>query len=371
MRKQELKNLFKKYHEGKCTEEEKALLEAWYLQFNEHDLDITTKRIKAIGNNILRELPGNHTLFRKIGVRLAAAAILIGIILTVTLRLSFQYQPPKNTAYKPDIAPGTNTATLTLSNGKKINLTNAVNGKLANQSGIQIIKTGSGQITYQPTAEPTGATETQTNNISTPKGGQWQLTLPDGSKVWLNSASVLTYPSTFKDQKERTVQLSGEAYFEVAKDKLHPFIVKTDQQSVTVLGTHFNINSYPDEPAVKTTLAEGRVKVSTRTGDTKFLIPGQQAVLEKDALHVKEADIEEALAWKNGYFRFNDESIQSIMRKLSRWYNIDVQYVPDVSKDGLNGKISRFKNISQVLKALEATQTVHFKVEGRRVTVLK
>eukprot|EP01037_Dinobryon_pediforme_P010933 gene10933-11016_t len=239
MEKEEIKKLFKKYHEGECTEEEKALLEAWYLQFNEHDLDITPKRIKAIGNTILRELPGNHTLFGKIGVRLAAAAILIGIILTVTLRLSFQQQPVKKSPYTPDIAPGTNTATLTLSNGKKINLTNAVNGQLAIQSGIQILKTGS---------------------------------------------------------------------------------------------THFNINSYPDEPAVKTTLAEGRIK----------------AILKNDALSVKEADIEEALAWKNGYFRFNDEKIQSIMRKLSRWYNIDVRYEGDISDEGMNGKISRFKNISQV-----------------------
>jgi transmembrane sensor len=371
LEKEELKNLFKKYHEDTCTEEEKALLEAWYLKFNEHDLDITPKRIKAIGNTILRELPGNHTLFGKIGVRLAAAAILIGIILTVTLKLSFQQQPVKKLSYTPEIAPGTNTATLTLSNGKKINLTNAVNGQLAIQSGIQILKTGSGQIIYQTTDDRGESADNQTNNISVPKGGQWQVILPDGSKVWLNSVSTLNYPSSFKKQKERIVQLSGEAYFEVAKDRSHPFIVKTDKQVVTVLGTHFNINSYPDEPAVKTTLAEGRIMVSTSTANTKFLIPGQQAILKNDALSVKEADIEEALAWKSGYFRFNDEKIQSIMRKLSRWYNIDVQYEGDISEEGMNGKISRFKNISQALKALEATKTVHFKVEGRRVTVLK
>lgn len=371
MEKEELKSLFKKYHEGKCTEEEKALLEAWYLQFNELDLDITPGRIKAIGNRIYRELPGNHNVFFKIGVRLAAAAILVGVIMTFTLKFWPQQHKTLALASIHDIPPGTNTATLTISNGKKINLTNAVKGQIAIQPGIQILKTTSGQITYQTTANISEVSDSQTNNISTPKGGQWQVILPDGSKVWLNSASSINYPSSFAKQKERIVQLSGEAYFEVAKDKSHPFVVKTDRQTVEVLGTHFNINSYPDEPAVKTTLAEGRVKVSTIVGITKVLIPGQQAFLENDVLSVNEANVEEALAWKNGYFRFNDESIQSIMRKLARWYAIDVQYDQGVSKDGLNGKVSRFKNISQVLKALEATKTVHFKVEGRRVTVMR
>lgn len=371
MKKEELKALFKKYHENNCTEEEKALLEAWYLEFNEHDLDISPQRVKVISQRIFRELPGNHTAFIKIGVRLAVAATIIGVMITVGLKFFLPVVPKDKVAKNQDIRPGSNIAVLTLGNGQQINLNTVTNGQIAKQAGIQIYKTVSGQVTYKSTANPTANDIITTNNISTPKGGQWQITLPDGSKIWLNSASSINYPSTFSNQKERIVHLSGEAYFEIAKDRLHPFIVKTEKQTVVVLGTHFNINSYADEPAVKTTLAEGRVKVSTRTGDTKFLIPGQQAILENGGLHVKEADIEEALAWKNGYFRFNDESIQGVMRKLSRWYNIDVQYDPNVSNDGLNGKISRFKNISQVLKALEATQTVHFNVEGRRVTVLK
>jgi transmembrane sensor len=367
MEKEELKALFKKYHEGTCTEEEKALLEAWYLQFNEHDLDISPKRIKAIGDRIFRELPGNHTVFLNTGLKLLAAAVVIGLIITIALKFSSQHSIAKLINTK-DISPGTNTAVLMLSNGKKINLGNAGSGQLATQPGVQIVKTASGEITYKSTRSPG---DSKTNNISTPPGGQWQVILPDGTKVWLNSATTFTYPASFGKQKDRVVQLSGEAYFEVAKDKLHPFIVKTAQQEVEVLGTHFNINSYADEPVVKTTLAEGRVKISAINGKIKFLIPGQQAVLRNGELTVGEANVEEALAWKNGYFRFNDEDIQSIMRKLSRWYNIDVQYNGNISNEGLNGKISRFKNISQVLKALEATKTVHFKVEGRRVTVLK
>lgn len=371
MEKEELKALFKKYHEGKCTEEEKALLEAWYLQFNEHDIDISQRKVRAIGDKIFMELPGNHTTFLKIGVRLAAAAAIIGIVLTVTLKLALPPVKPVKVANTNEIAPGKNMAILTLSNGKKINLSSAVNGQLATQSGIQILKTANGQITYKITGGIGTSGDIKTNNITVPKGGQWQVILPDGSKIWLNSATSFSYPSIFEKQKERIVQLSGEAYFEVAKDKLHPFIVKTDKQTVEVLGTHFNINSYADEPSVKTTLAEGRVKVSSNTGKTTILIPGQQSVLTNGVIKTAAANIEEALAWKNGYFRFNDESVQSIMRKISRWYNIDVQYEGGVSDAGLNGKISRFKNISQVLSALEATKTVHFKVEGRRVTVLK
>jgi len=371
MEKEQLKDLFKKYHEGKCTEEEKALLEAWYLEFNEQDLDITPGRIKAIGNRIFRELPGNHTAFIRIGIKLAAAAITIGIIITLTLKLTLpQDSPPKSPAAN-DIAPGTNKAVLTLSTGQKINLSNAVTGQLASQPGIRILKTTSGQIIYKYIPNAGRPEEPKSNNVTTPTGGQWQVILPEGTRVWLNSASSLTYPATLGKQKYRIVQLNGEAYFEVAKDKLHPFIVKTSQQDVEVFGTHFNINSYADEPSVKTTLAEGSVKVSATGGNTEFLIPGQQATLTGNNLEVGEANMEAVLAWKNGYFRFNDENIQSIMRKLSRWYDIDVRYEGSVSDKGLNGKLSRFKNISQVLKGLEATKTVHFKVEGRRVTVLK
>jgi transmembrane sensor len=371
MEKEQLKELFKKYHEGKCTEEEKALLEAWYLQFNEHDLDIPPRRIKAVGNRIFRELPGNHSLFITIGIKLAIAAIAAGLAITAVFEFALPKAKIPEITYQKDIAPGGNKATLTLSDGTKINLDKATNGQIAAQQGMRILKASSGQIIYRK-AEGTITGIPVTNNVSTPIGGLWQIALPDGTKVWLNSASSLTYPTTFRDLKKRVVQLTGEAYFEVAKDKAHPFIVKTASQSVEVLGTHFNVNSYRDEPSVKTTLAVGRVKVSNNNGQTMLLIPGQQAILTtNNTLTVIEANVEQALAWKNGRFRFKDEDIQSIMRQLSRWYDIEVQYDPGFPKMGLNGKVSRYKNISQVLKGLEATKTVHFKVEGRRVTVMK
>lgn len=371
MEKEEIQKLFKKYHEGKCTEEEKALLEAWYLQLNEHELDISPKKIKAIEDRMFRELPGNEFKFFEIGLKLLAAVALIGIIFAVSLKLIHPHDNPATITKTQDIPPGSNTAVLTLASGQKINLSSAGNGQLAHQSGIVVSKTKNGQIIYNGTAQQPDLVDTVSNIVSTPNGGQWEVVLPDGSKVWLNSAASLRYPISFTGQKERIVQLTGEAYFEVTKDRSHPFIVKTGQQTVTVLGTHFNINAYPDEPFLKTTLAEGSVKVSLAGGLPQYLVPGQQAIAKDQKIMISEANVEEALAWKNGYFRFNDENIKSVMRKLARWYNIEVQYDPGITNDGMNGKVSRYKNIDQVLSALEATQTVHFKVEGRRVTVMK
>ena len=368
MEKEQLKELFEKYHEGICTEEEKALLEDWYLQFNEHEIEISPRKIHAIGNRIYRELPGNHSSFIKIGVTLAAAAVLIGFVFTIVLKMVTPPLPTPITKVS-EVQPGKNKAILTLSNGHKVSLEEAANGEISNESGSKIVKTQDGQLVYF--AESTGGDLNYSiNTISTPNGGQWQVILPDGSKVWLNSASSLDYPATFKNQNERVVVVRGEAYFEVAKDKQHPFMVKTRGQTVSVLGTHFNINSYNDEPTVKTTLQEGKIKIQS-LGGSKILTPGQQATLTDNSLSVEQADLAETLAWKNGYFRFNNEDIRSIMRKLARWYNIEVAYLYDIPNDSLNGKISRSKNIDQVLKALEATKTVHFKMEGRRVMVMK
>ncbi|SDE95092.1 FecR family protein [Mucilaginibacter pineti] len=268
-----------------------------------------------------------------------------------------------------DITPGKNTATLTLAGGQKIILSGALNGKLAVQAGVTITKTANGQLVYSiKNNNATG--ETKSNTLSTGRGEQYQVVLPDGSHVWLNAASSLTFPASFAALKSREVKLAGEAYFEIAKDKAHPFIVITDRQQVQVLGTHFNINSYDDEPVIKTALLEGSVQV-TETADNvvKVLRPGQQAVLTNSNLSISDANLEETVAWKNGDFDFNKENIQSIMRKLSRWYNIEVTYEGDVKSKTFTGKISRFKNISQVLKMLSKTKAVHFVVEERRVIV--
>jgi transmembrane sensor len=303
---------------------------------------------------------------------LLAAAALIGALITVMLLFPKQRKPLEYSTTIKDIGPGTNKAILTLSNGKKIDLNKSASGQIALQAGANIIKTANGQLVYSVVKTAINANEPTTNNITVPNGGQWQVLLPDGTKVWLNSTTSFTYPSSFSGAKERIVHLDGEAYFEVAKDKADPFIVNSVSQEVKVLGTHFNINSYKNEPIVETALAEGSIYVTDLVHkQNRFLKPGQKSVLAANNLSVGPANLEEILAWKNGYFRFNDEQIKSVMRKLSRWYNVDVEYKGELSTDGFNGKVSRYKNISQVLKALEATKTVHFVVEGRRVIVMK
>lgn len=370
MEKEELQKLFKKYHEGKCTEEEKALLEAWYLAYNEHELDISPRQIQAIGQRLFRQLPGNEGTFIKIGVRLAIAATIIGFMFTIAVKFFLPRPTNNKVAQQKEIGPGSNSAVLTLSNGQKINLSQVTTGRIAQQAGIQIYKTANGRITYKSTVTSTTNVALTNNTISTPKGGQWQITLPDGSTVLLNSASSLSYPTSFKNQRNRVVQLKGEGYFEVTKDKAHPFIVKTDLQSVEVLGTHFNINAYSDEPAIKTTLAEGSVRVFSN-GKSEILSPGQQSSLKSEELTKATVNIDDELAWTKGSFHFSDQNIQSIMRQLARWYDIEVEYEPNIPYGGLHGRLSRNKNLSQILSGLEATQSVHFKVEGRRITVMK
>ncbi|MGY0036944.1 FecR family protein [Pedobacter sp. NJ-S-72] len=211
--------------------------------------------------------------------------------------------------------------------------------------------------------------------METPKGGQYQLVLPDGTKVWLNAASSLRYPVAFQGN-ERKVELTGEAYFEVAKDKTRPFEVYSNNQVVQVLGTHFNINAYSNEPFVSTTLLEGSVKVTNSlTNAQKIIRPGQQSLISKDGqagIEVKNMDLDEAVAWKNGYFMFNEEELESILKKVSRWYNVDVQYEQEELKHQLfSGTLSKYSNVSQVLKKLEMLQSIHFKIEGRKIIVTK
>lgn len=251
-----------------------------------------------------------------------------------------------------------------------VNLTDARTGTIAGKAGLVITKSKSGQVSFVETQNE--HIDHSPNTISTPAGGQWQVTLSDGTRVWLNSASKLTFPASFAKLENRIVTLKGEGYFEVAKDPAHPFIVITGNQRVEVLGTHFNINGYADEPSIKTTLIQGRVRV-TLLGNNKpvMLRPGDQSTVTVKAMHVKQVDTDEAIAWKDGYFQFNNEPIPSVMRKIARWYDIDFKTDSNISNDGITGRLSRNRNISQVMKALEATKTVHFKLEGRRITVMK
>jgi ferric-dicitrate binding protein FerR (iron transport regulator) len=271
-----------------------------------------------------------------------------------------------------DIAPGGSKAILTLADGSEVVLEDASNGDITKQKNVTISKTKNGQLVYRVggDAQPAENKIPAFNTIKTPVGGQYRVVLSDGTKVWLNSGSSIKFPVTFIGN-ERSVEIEGEAYFEVARDKKRPFKVLSDNQVVEVLGTHFNVNAYRDEPNIKTTLAEGSVKVSS-DGISNTIIPGQQIRLSRKshAMNIVAVDTDAATSWKDGLFVFNDEGIHSIMRKISRWYGVDVVFQNDINEK-FGGVISRFENVSQVLKILEVTETIHFKIEKRRIIVMK
>lgn len=308
----------------------------------------------------------------KIYYKWLAVAAVLALALTVTLRI--QNHSSKKHVFLTDIAPGGNKATLTLANGRKISLNDIANGDLIKEAGLSISKTTNGQLVYNIEKNSAIADDHQVNVISTPNGGEWQIRLPDGSLVWLNALSSLEYPLNIGTTTVRKVKLKGEAYFEVAKDSKHPFIVETDKQKLEVLGTHFNINSYTNESLTKTTLLEGSVRISAiqNLNEYQVLRPGQQSVLSENGIKIKAVDTDESVAWKNGYFMFNNEKQESILRKIARWYNVKVEYADKEAKDVMYyGTVSRFDKISQVLRKFEQTGEVRFEMQGNKLIVYK
>lgn len=265
------------------------------------------------------------------------------------------------------IRPGSNKAVLILGDGSEIALADAASGQIAQQGGALVQKTANGQLVYSGAGEL--PSEPVFHTIAIPRGGQFSLTLPDGTRIWLNASSRLRFPANFSGT-ERLVELEGEAYFEVARNERQPFRVKARGMEVDVLGTHFNVMAYADEPSIQTTLLEGKVRLSAG-GSAVVLKPGQQGrYAEGQAIQVRKADTEQAMAWKNGMFVFNDEELPSIMRKISRWYDVDVQFRNPGATLSFAGSISRFKNVQDVLHMLSLTGTVQFRVEGKTIMVM-
>lgn len=366
------KKLLDKYRSGHCTPEEIAVVEAWYLQlpFQKEAPDhLLIENSKEEVWNRLK--PGRQSVKLVTVKRIAIAA---SIILCFSIGLYFitgrSTLPVTAKTELKDILPGGNKAMLTLADGTVVNLDDAKNGQIASQSGIIIHKTKNGQLEYIIKEIP-NAPVTGSNTISTPRGGQYQVSLPDGTKVWLNAATTLKYPYAFA-KKERVVELNGEAYFEVSKDHTRPFKVKTDAQTVEVLGTHFNINAYKDEALVKTTLLEGVVKVSNASG-TVNLHPGEQSKLNISTAKLtlnQQVDIDKEMAWKNNIFSFDDDDLQSIMRQISRWYDVDVVYQGKISTEKYIGDIPRSSNLAEVFKILEFND-VHIDIKGKVLTVTR
>ena len=291
--------------------------------------------------------------------------------------------PVAATPAKPpvhDRTPGGNIAVLTLSDGSVIALDSARNGIVAKQGNVRISKLSNGQLAYNDIHEK--PTVVLYNTLTTPRGGQYKLVLPDGSIVWLNAASSIRYPTAFSGT-ERTVSITGEAYFEITKNPSMPFKVNLPSPSggrleggggeatqIEVLGTNFNVNTYPDESAQKTTLLEGSIRLVSK-GVASKLEPGQQGQVNKNGqLSVlNNANTEEAVAWKNGHFHFENADIPSVMRQIARWYDVEIVFEGRVPAEKFEGEISRSSNLSEVFKILELSN-VHFKVDDKKVTVM-
>jgi transmembrane sensor len=270
--------------------------------------------------------------------------------------------------YKNDVKPGGTHAVLTLANGAHIILDSAGKGNLVNQGGAQLIKVDSGNLAYKAMASDGDALSY--NTLTTPAGGQYQVTLSDGTRVWLNALSSIRFPTTFFKGGGRSVDLTGEAYFEVAKDKKRPFHVNANGVDVQVLGTEFNVNAYPDEPSIKTTLVRGSVRLA-KASATLLLKPGEEGQTSGTSGLVldKNVNIDQTLAWKNGKFSFEGANIRTIMRQIGRWYNVEVRYQGDPGNYLFDGQIGRDLNLSEVLTGLSQSN-VHFKIDGNVITVL-
>lgn len=327
-------------------------------------------RMQAAFKSITQRKPA-----RVIRLRNAAAAAVLFIGLTAGAAFLLNGRQAKSPVTVADnkplhnVTPGGNKAVLTLADGSQITLDSAGNGAIASQGNMQVIKLNSGQLAYNAGNGAKDSRMISYNTLATPRGGQFQIILPDGTKVWLNAASSLRYPTTFAG-KERKVKLSGEAYFEVAKMDGKPFSVDVDDMQIQVLGTHFNVMAYGDEASIRTTLLEGAVRIRHGAGQTS-LHPGQQAQL-KTSGEMKvfdDVDVEETVAWKNGYFQFNRASLAGVMRQISRWYDADIAFEGKLPEREFGGKIARNSSIDEVLKVLELSN-VHFRIEGKKITVL-
>lgn len=333
--------------------------------------DVDMADMQRLIRNV-KEVSGNEVNIKRISfTRIAAAA---AVLLMLGIGGYFLLVPSAEKQiivkrYGNDVLPGGNKAMLTLSDGSTISLEDAQQGSLAQQGGSQVIKSADGELAYNKNGQQ--GEEIQYNTLTTPLGGQYRITLPDGTSVWLNAGSSLRYPTAFSG-KERKVELKGEGYFDVAKNASMPFYVTLNNGvEVRVLGTQFNVNAYSDEKNIATTLVEGAVLVKNNE-IANVLQPGQQSLAgqNNNSLKlIKNADIAAVTAWKEGVFKFNDADIETVMKQLSRWYDIEIVYEGNPVKEYFNGTIPRNVPVSKVLELLELTGLVHFKIEGKRIIV--
>jgi len=383
--------LFRKYLANNCTQEEaaelvdiirsgenKPLIESLIGQHLENETpeeflyEAETKQVfqrldlKDAAGNSVKKTSWISRSYLKVA---AAAVIIIGASVFAYTTLVPAKKNTSSINVVQDVAPGSNKATLFLSNGKQVDLNNLQIGNVADEGGVIIKKSAEGQLAYSTTENSNSPKSV--NTVKTPKGGQYQVILPDGSKVWLNAASSITYPASFSSAG-RHVILTGEGYFEIKtiikNKKKVPFVVESGKQKIEVLGTRFNVNAYDDEKGIKTTLIEGKVKVTTEN-ETVILKPNQEFNLQAEGISTKKVDAETAIDWTNGDFIFAEEDIKSVMRKIGRWYNVEVVYDNEIPAENLSGQISRNRNLSEVLRMLELSGDKKFRIENGSIHI--
>lgn len=354
---QKIKELLNRYQSGQCTEEEKAWVETWYNNFAEDAAhNLSDKLVQQDLEEIYNGLSFHQTQKSTNHWMQIAASVFLLFALSIGVYI---YLKPLNhqalailRKVKKHDSSIISKSYLTLANGTTISLDHAAIGKIAEQGGMKITKIKEGLIAY--TSIPYRKKESGNNMVKTTMGGQYQIILPDGTRVWLNAVTSLKFPTAFSGKK-REVELEGEGYFEVSKSKTQLFKVLTKHQIVEVLGTHFNINSYPDESLTKTTLLEGKVKViQLKTQTSVLLKPGEQSLLEDNA-NIKTApvDISNVIAWQRGLFQFQNSDIESVMRQLSRWYDVDIEFEGKVSNTKLWGEFHRNESLVKTLEILD------------------
>jgi transmembrane sensor len=378
---EDLLQMLKRYADGNASAAEKEFIEKYYEHFDkqadildqytpqqkgdlEHEMEAyLTAKIQPVEESSVKPL-WSKSLLRLLTA--ASILFLVGVFVYKSDQLF-----PKNiykAAAKPDdVAPGSDKAILTLSNGTSIKLDETSNGYVATDGHVSISSNGQGELEYSRNGKNSVSKVVGMNQIATPVGGQYRVVLPDGSKVWLNAMSSLSYP-TFFEGSQRKVKVTGECYFEIAKDTRRPFVVEIDdKQRVVVTGTHFNVNAYPNESNIRTTLLEGAVEVHKIGDSSKGILklkPGSQSYIGSDGrLKTMEVSAEEMVAWKNGLFYFKNADLATVMRQIERWYNVEVSYGKQIETKEFSGKIHRNVKLSQVLEILRFTG-INMKVEA-------
>lgn len=375
MNEEEIRELLKRYRQGNCTEQEKESVELWF--------DITSKQSdwqwknpaqkESTRANILKGIKEVTQQRKQEKLRIwpyisVAASLLILLFAGWYFYFSNQKQLSQQPFHQIAVAPGSKQAMLTLSDGSSVMVDDAANGVVASDGSSRVLKNGDGTLEYQ--SENNQVKPAGRNTLAVPRGGTFQITMSDGTKAWINSATTITYPAGNADS-ERLVELTGEAYFEVAKDKKRPFKVMSNGTEILVTGTHFNVSAYDDDQKVTTTLAEGAVIVSNK-GHQRALIPGQQSVSSASGdITFGKVDVESALAWKEGYFVFEDQDLKSVMKMVSRWYDVEIEYQGAIPDNKFGGTFSKSKGLDGLLNYLQQLSNIQFKQQGKKIIIMK